>query len=48
MNGVADIRETETVASPEAKCDSFQRLVILIPFVDSIIHGDNCDVLGMG
>jgi site-specific DNA-methyltransferase (adenine-specific) len=48
MNGVADIRETETVASPEAKCDSFQRLVMPHFYADehvTIYHGKAEDVL---
>ena len=46
MIEAADIREPESIATAERKCDSLQRLVIPIPFVDSIIQGDNCDVLG--
>lgn len=46
MIEAADIRESETVATAEAKGHSDQRLVSPIPFVDSIVHGDNCDVLG--
>jgi len=46
MIEAADIQESETVATAEAKGHSDQRLVSAFPFLDTIVQGDNCDVLG--